>query len=70
MNRIRIPGKEVVGIGYDVDSRSLEIELKGRRVYQFFSVPEPVYRDLLSARSPDEFFAREIIGAYKTLRLR
>jgi len=70
MNRIRVPGKEVVGIGYDFDSHSLEIELRGTRVYQFFNVPETVYRDLISCRSPDDFFVRQIIGTYRTLKLR
>ena len=43
-------------VGYDIESRILEIEFTGGVIYQYFDVPEDIYLDLMSAESKGRYF--------------
>lgn len=60
MYRKSVDSSNLVSVGYDPTSRVLEIEFKGGSVYQYYQVPESVYRGLMSADSHGKYFDQEI----------
>jgi hypothetical protein len=51
-----VTSSAIVSVGYDAESRTLEIEFTSGRVYQFFDVPESVAQALRAAPSQGAFF--------------
>ena len=56
MERIPVTSITMASIGYDLESRILEIEFTGGAVYQYFGVPEEIYQELLRAESKGKYF--------------
>jgi hypothetical protein len=56
MKRTLVSSSNLASIGYDADRRVLEIEFLNRSVYQYFGVPESLYRGLMKASSHGSFF--------------
>ncbi len=53
MERVQVKSSNILSIGYDVKSATLEIEFKGGksgppRIYQYFEVPAYIHDDLLA----------------------
>lgn len=69
MNRIPVDSSNLVSVGYDSDSLTLEIEFKGDRVYQYFDVPETLYQELMQASSKGTFFSENVRDQYRYTRL-
>lgn len=65
MNRTPVTSSNVVAVGYDADTLTLEVEFKDGAVYQYFDVPETVYRELLSASSIGQFMHANIRNTYR-----
>ncbi len=64
MNREWVSSSNIRSIGYDSSSETLEIEFHSGDVYQYFSVPQSIYKALMSASSHGSFLARHIKGQY------
>lgn len=62
MRRERVTAEALRGIGYDVESRVLEIGLVGGTVYRY-SVPWSVHVGLMTAGSHGEYSAMHIRDA-------
>lgn len=56
MKRIPVSSSNIASIGYDPDRRVLEIEFLNGSVYQYFGVPESLYRGLMNASSHGSYF--------------
>ncbi len=69
MNRLPVESSNIVSIGYDEASLVLEIEFKGGRVYQYQSVPEDVFRELMSAGSIGKTFHSSVRGKFDFIKL-
>jgi hypothetical protein len=69
MNRNSVDSSNIASVGYDEDSSTLEIEFHSGGVYQYFDVPNHVYRDLVSAESVGRYFANHIKGHYRFVRM-
>ena len=70
MKRHSIDSAEMVSVGYDKDSKILEIEFPGKRVYQYKNVPEDIYRNLIDSDDMiDRFFAEDIQYEYEYYRI-
>lgn len=69
MERTRVLSSNVCSIGYDCDSRILEIEFKGGSVYQYRGVPESIFTQLLNAASKGSFFHLNIKDSYPCARI-
>lgn len=54
MEREPVSSSNVVAVGYDAASETLEVEFKNG-VYQYYNVPEPVYKQMMSAESIGTF---------------
>ena len=60
MKRISVDSSNLESVGYDAERRVLEIEFSNSSVYQYYGVPESVYRGLMSASSHGQYFDQEI----------
>ncbi len=65
MNRDFVTSSNVVSIGYDSSSMTLEVEFKDATVYQYFDVPETVYQELMRSDSKGRFMHNNINSAYR-----
>jgi hypothetical protein len=64
MERITVQSSNIISIGYDSTSSTLEVEFTSSGVYQYFGVPENVYQDLMNASSKGKYFAQNIKNVY------
>ncbi|NIM13455.1 MAG: KTSC domain-containing protein [Candidatus Aminicenantes bacterium] len=69
MNRIHVTPSNVVSVGYDPGTQTLEVEFKNGYVYQYFDVPETIYDSMLNAESAGEFLINNIKGVYRYARV-
>lgn len=69
MKRESVTSSNIVSIGYDLGSSTLEIEFKDGRIYQYFDVPEAIFHDLIGAPSVGSYFHREVRGRFQYARL-
>lgn len=69
MKRQQVESSTISSIGYDYDEQTLEVEFKNGGVYQYFEVPENIYKELLNADSHGVYFSSHIRNEYKFLKL-
>lgn len=65
MYRIPVTSSNVVSVGYDQNSLTLEVEFKGGSVYHYFDVPEAIYQELMQASSIGKFMHANIKNNYR-----
>lgn len=68
MHRTHISSSAISSVGYDERSAVLEVEFRSGAVYDYFKVPEKVYRDLLKAPSKGSFVSRRVRDRYAFVR--
>jgi KTSC domain len=62
MDKQRTESSVIGAVGH---SRVLEIQFESGRVYQYFGVPENVFREMLNAESKGKYFNAHIRGKYR-----
>lgn len=60
MNRVRVSSSNLASVGYDTDTRVLEIEFLNGGIYQYSNVPAHVHGGLMSASSHGSYFDAHI----------
>lgn len=70
MERTPVSSSDLRSVGYDPRSQTLEIEFNSGGIYQYFDVPESVYRGLMGASSHGQYFHRNIKDSYRYSRVR
>ena len=60
MERKNVISSNLKSIGYDEESKVLEIEFKSGGTYQYYSVPPQIFTNLSSAPSKGKFFHSHI----------
>jgi hypothetical protein len=68
MEREPVSSSNIVSIGFDPESETLEIEFKDSGIYQYFNVPQFMHERLMQADSVGKFFNMEIKQAYPFTR--
>ncbi len=68
LKRSPVTSSAIVSVGYDAAVRTLEIEFEGGAVYDYFDVPEAVWRRFADSDSKGGFFAAEIRERYRFAR--
>jgi hypothetical protein len=68
MHRTHISSSAISSVGYDERSSVLEVEFESGAVYDYFDVPQKVYRDLLKAPSKGSFVSRRVRDRYPFAR--
>jgi hypothetical protein len=64
VERTPLDSRAIASAGYDEPSRTLELEWRSGRIYQYLDVPPGAYRFFLRAPSKGGFFSRMIDGRY------
>lgn len=62
MRRAKVVSSQILSIGYDAQTETLEIEFKGGSVYQYEEVPAEVHAAFMTAPSKGNFFRERIKG--------
>lgn len=70
MNRTSVHSSDIRAIGYEPETKTLEVEFHSGGVYQYSGVPESVYRGLLQSASKGSYFHNHIKDRYPFRRLR
>ncbi len=69
MERTSVSSSDLVSVGYDNESSTLEVEFKKGSVYQYSGVPQEDYLNLMSAPSHGRYFNANIKNRYPYVRL-
>lgn len=70
MERTPVRSSNIQSIGYDDDSRVLEVEFNSGGIYQYSHVNKEVYLRLMKVSSKGTFFAENIKDNYDTKKVR
>ena len=69
MERKRVNSARLRSVGYDEQTRTLEIELSNGQVFQYSGVYPELYRRFMAAPSPTAFFDDKIAEEYSSKRV-
>lgn len=69
MNREPVVSSNIVAIGYDEPSQTLEVEFTNGAVYQYYNVTSALFEQLMQAGSKGQFLAYQIKNAYPFSRV-
>ncbi|MBR9681854.1 MAG: KTSC domain-containing protein [Candidatus Altiarchaeota archaeon] len=70
MKRIPVSSSNLVSVGYEKSNKTLEVEFRNRRIYQYKGVPESIFKGLLLAVSKGKYLHRFVEKKYPYLRIR
>ena len=68
MDRVPVSSSNLVSVGYEPASETLEVEFR-HGVYQYYNVPQIVYEQLMHAPSIGSFFSTNIRNAFAYSRV-
>jgi len=60
MNRKPVVSSNITSVGYDEETKTLEVEFFNKKVYQYSPITQEGYSLLMNAESIGSFFARNI----------
>jgi hypothetical protein len=69
MKRESVTSTNIASVGYDESSCTLEIEFTNGSVYEYFDVPEQVYREFLGSGSLGVYLNSQIRNRYRYQRV-
>ena len=70
MNRTPVRSSNIRAVGYDQESRTLEVEFQSGGIYQYSGVPVNVHEGLMRAASKGEYFHDHIKERYPCRQVR
>jgi hypothetical protein len=68
MERISVVSSNVVSIGFDPVTATLEVEFNNGGIYQYFDVPEIIFQEFINAPSKGKFLS-SIKGNFRYTRV-
>jgi hypothetical protein len=60
MRRDPVASSNIISIGYDAESETLEVEFQNGVIYQYYNVPQSIYDAFIGAPSKGQFLAYQI----------
>ncbi|GAB1584042.1 KTSC domain-containing protein [Phyllobacterium phragmitis] len=69
MQRNLVSSSNVLSIGYDEASQTLEVEFQSSGIYQYYNVPQHIYEQLMAAPSKGQFLNAYITKGYPYSRV-
>ena len=69
MIRQHVTSSDLAAVGYDADTRVLEIEFLDGSVYQYSHVPMSIHQGLMAASSHGRYFHAHIRGRFSDVRI-
>lgn len=68
MKRERVGSTNVHSVGYDADTRTMEVEFHGGGVYRYHNVPAEVHRRVVDSKSVGGALASHVVGKYRHVK--
>lgn len=68
MNRSAVVSSMINSVGYDANTRTLEVEFSKGGVYSYANVPQEAYDAMVAAPSLGSHFLQNIKGKYETTK--
>lgn len=65
MQRQYVQSTDICSVGYDFATATLEIEFHSGGIYQYFNVPEAVFKRLIMFPHPGTYFHRSVKPFYR-----
>jgi hypothetical protein len=69
MEREAVESSNIVSVGYDPNTRILEVEFKGAALYRYLDVPPEIYLELRASASKGSFLNCNIKPHYSYERV-
>ena len=69
MKRIPVKSSSLASLGYDAATGILEVEFRNHRCYQYFVVPQHVFKGLIAAESKGTYLNEHIRGRFPFTQL-
>jgi hypothetical protein len=69
VERFPVSSSNIVSVGYDADSQTLEIEFSGGATYQYFQVPPNIYEEFMHASSKGKYHHQAIKSRFRSSRV-
>ena len=69
MKRIYVRSSSISHVGYDRRTRTLEVEFRNGRAYQYLGVPPQIYHELMQADSKGIYLNANIKPNYQYAKL-
>jgi hypothetical protein len=69
MKRIPVKSTNVKSVGYDLETKTLQVEFKSGGIYQYAGVQPEMYADLLKAESVGRFVSQVVRAGRRGLRI-
>jgi hypothetical protein len=69
MIRESVISSELRSVGYETQALVLEVEFQTGGIYQYFGVPDSVYRALMTAPSKGRYFNANVRNVYSYQRI-
>ena len=69
MTRIPVISSNVAAVGYDPLSKVLEVQFHSGATYQYFEVPDPLYRAFMRAPSLGKYLHEHIKHQFRFLKV-
>jgi hypothetical protein len=69
MDRVSVSSTDILEVGYERESQTLEIQFVSGGVYQYFNVPSYVYDEMLSSSSKGKYFHANIKNRFQYSRV-
>jgi hypothetical protein len=64
MDRLLVNSSNLVSVGYEPGSSTLEVEFQSGNIYQYLNVPEHIYQDLMTSNSKGQYFHDYILKEF------
>ena len=55
---------DLAAVGYDEESQTLAVKFRNNAVYQFYDVPQDIFKNLLQSESKGDYFYTHIRNIY------
>ncbi|MBU3226791.1 KTSC domain-containing protein [Clostridium algidicarnis] len=65
MERTNVSSSNVYSIGYDANTKTLEVQFNNGSIYQYYDVPQSIYSGLMSASSHGSYLHAHVKGVYQ-----
>jgi hypothetical protein len=69
MERDPVTSSNLKAVGYDENTRTLEVEFLSGKVFQYADVPPQSHQSMMAADSPGSFFQKYIRQAYAAMEV-
>ncbi len=69
MRRQTVVSSNIAEIGYDENSRTLEVLFNNGSVYQYFDVPPQIHAEIMQAGSVGQYLNANIKGNFRYARV-